>query len=79
MPSIHVEPSSANQGSADMTVHTAACTPPLAARPVAATAPSALTAVATVTIKVRETFAALNDIQWRAPWDEPGRRWINLR
>jgi hypothetical protein len=56
-----------------MTVSPAACTPaPHAAAQPRLTAPKLIT-------KIRETFAALHEIQYRAPWDEPNKRWINLR
>jgi hypothetical protein len=56
-----------------MTVQPAACTP-AACSTIQAPAPFAR-AIA----KIRDAFAALHDVQWRAPWDEPGKRWVNLR
>lgn len=58
------------------TLHTAAgapdvCTP--------ARKPAAADAVIAVAAKIRDAFAVLHDVQWRAPWDEPGKRWVNLR
>lgn len=56
------------------TLHTAA---PNACAP--ARKPAAFAAIAAVAATIREAFDALHDVQWRAPWDEPGKRWVNLR
>ncbi len=36
-------------------------------------------AIAAIAATIREAFDALHDAQWRAPWDEPGQRRVNLR
>lgn len=60
-----------------MTVQTAACTPNAG---VPARKPATAVAVfAAAAATIREAFDALHDVQWRAPWDEPGKRWVNLR
>ena len=55
-----------------MIVHTAACTPDVQA-------PARPAAAHTLVAKLRDVFAVLHDIQWRAPWNETRRYWINLR
>lgn len=59
-----------------MTVQTAACIPDACA-PVRK--PAAAGAIAAVAAKIHEAFAVLHDVQWRAPWDEAGRRRIDRR